>query len=166
MNMAVVLKVPAIFVFENNGYAEHTGAAYAVGSKDIASRAAAFGMPAESVDGADYFAVRAATERAIAHARSGGGPSTIEAHITRFYGHFEGDPQAYRAKDEVARLRDTMDCLKRFRARVDADRSLTTADLDAVDVGVLALIDRAVAAAKTSPLPPESELTTDVYIRY
>ncbi len=166
MNMAVVLKVPAIFVFENNGYAEHTGAAYAVGSKDIASRAAGFGMPAEQVDGADFFAVHAAMNRAIAHARSGAGPSAIEARITRFYGHFEGDPQTYRAKDEVANLRANMDCLKHFRARVEADRTLTSADLDAIDAEVMTLIERAVVAAKAAPMPPESELTTDVYIKY
>ena len=166
MNMAVVLKVPAIFVFENNGYSEHTGVDYAVGSKDITARSRGFGMPAECVDGADFFAVHEAMCRAIAHARSGGGPSTIEARITRFYGHFEGDPQNYRAKGEVAQLRETMDCLKRFRARVEADRTVPLAALEAVDIEVMALIDRAVTEARAAPMPPESELTTDVYIRY
>jgi pyruvate dehydrogenase E1 component alpha subunit len=166
MNLAVVLKVPAIFVFENNGYSEHTGADYAVGSKDIAARSAAFGMPAEKVDGADFFAVNEAMQRAVAHGKAGKGPYTIEAMITRYYGHFEGDPQNYRAKGEVARLRETMDCLKRFRARVEADGSVPAARLDAIDAEVLALIDRAVAEAKAAPPPPESELTTDVYINY
>ncbi len=166
MNLAVVLKVPAIFVFENNGYSEHTGADYAVGCKDIAGRARAFGMPAESVDGADFFAVYEAMGRAIDHARSGNGPSTLVANITRFFGHFEGDPQNYRAKDEVARLRETMDCLKRFRARVEADRSLDLAQLDAIDRDVLALIDRAVAEARAAPMPSEADLTTDVYVSY
>jgi pyruvate dehydrogenase E1 component alpha subunit len=166
MNMAVVLKVPAIFVFENNGYAEHTGASYAVGSNDIAGRARGFGMPAEKVDGADFFAVYEAMGRAVEHAKRGQGPATIEAMITRYYGHFEGDPQSYRAKDEVARLRESMDCLKRFRARVTADGSLSTAALDAIDAEVMALIERSVVCAKAAPPPPESELTTDVYIRY
>jgi hypothetical protein len=62
--------------------------------------------------------------RAVSRAKRGEGPSTIEATITRYYGHFEGDPQNYRAKDEVARLRETMDCLKRFRARNEADHSM------------------------------------------
>jgi len=166
MNLAVVLKVPAIFVFEDNGYSEHTGAGYAVGSKDIAGRARAFGMPAEKVDGSDFFAVRAAMLRAIAHARSGGGPSSIEATTTRFYGHFEGDPQKYRARDEVARHRETMDCLKRFRARVEAEHLLPMAELDAIDREVAALIDSAVAAAKAAPLPSEADVTSDVYISY
>ena len=166
MNMAVVLNVPAIFVFENNGYGEHTGAAYAVGSGDIAGRARAFGMAAERVDGADFFAVHAAMGRAVERAHSGAGPSTIEATITRYYGHFEGDPQNYRASGEVAQLRETMDCLKRFRATLYAGGPVTAADLDAVDGQVLAAIDRAVSEAKVAPLPVEADLTTDVYISY
>jgi len=166
MNLAVVLNVPAIFVFENNGYSEHTGVSYAVGSKDIAGRAHAFGMPAERVDGSDFFAVNEAMRRAIDHARSKGGPAALEAVTTRFYGHFEGDPQRYRAKDEVARQRETMDCLKRFRARMAQSGPLAADELDAIDREVLAWIDAAVAAAKAAPLPSESELTTDVYVRY
>jgi pyruvate dehydrogenase E1 component alpha subunit len=166
MNMAVVLRVPAIFIIENNGYSEHTGASYAVGSKDLAGRARAFGMPAECVDGADFHAVFDAMGRAVAHARKGGGPSTIETTITRFYGHFEGDPQNYRAKDEVAKLRVTMDCLKRFRARVAEDRSVPASELDAIDAEVSALIERAVLEAKASPPPSPADLYSDVYINY
>ena len=165
MNLAVVLAVPTIFVFENNGYSEHTGAGYAVGSRDIASRARGFGMPAEKVDGSDFFAVHAAMLRSIEHARQGR-PSAIEAATTRFYGHFEGDPQKYRASDEVSRHRETMDCLKRFRARVAADRLLPLAQLDAIDQEVGALIESAVNAAKGAPLPGEADLTADVYITY
>jgi TPP-dependent pyruvate/acetoin dehydrogenase alpha subunit len=166
MNMAVVLKVPAIFILENNGYSEHTGASYAVGSNDLAGRSRAFGMPAECVDGADFHAVFDAMGRAVAHAKNGGGPSTIETTITRFYGHFEGDPQNYRAKDEVATLRATMDCLKRFRARVEADRSVAAAELDAIDGEVSALIERAVTDAKASAPPAPADLYSDVYINY
>jgi len=167
MNLAVVLKAPVIFVFENNGYSEHTGVSYAVGSKDIAARSRGFGMPAETVDGSDFFAVYEAMQRAVKRARNAQGPSTIEAITTRFFGHFEGDPQRYRAKDEVAQQRQSMDCLKRFRARMEADGGqLESADLDAIDAGVMADIEAAVAAAKAAPLPAESELTTDVYISY
>ncbi len=166
MNLAVVLGVPAIFVFENNGYSEHTGADYAVGSKDITARAAAFAMPAERVDGSDFFAVHAAMRRSLARARAGLGPSAIEATTTRFYGHFEGDPQKYRAQGEVERHRATMDCLGRFRASVSDAGAVKMADLDAIDREVLAEVDRAVRAARAAPLPLESDLTTDVYISY
>ena len=166
MNLAVVLAAPAIFVFENNGYSEHTGAGYAVGSKDITARAAAFGMAAERVDGSDFFAVRAAMRRALKRARSGGGPAAIEAMTTRFYGHFEGDPQKYRAKDEVAQHRATMDCLARFRGVMAEDGVISAAELDAIDREVLGEIDAAVSAARAAPAPPESDLTSDVYISY
>jgi len=166
MNMAVVLKVPVIFVFEDNGYSEHTGAGYAVGSGDIAGRARGFGMPAEVCDGADFFSVYETVGRAVARARAGGGPSTIETKITRFFGHFEGDPMLYRAKDEVARQRETMDCLKNFRARVTADGALAATELDAIDSEVAALIDRAVAAARAAAPPTEADMLTDVYVSY
>jgi pyruvate dehydrogenase E1 component alpha subunit len=158
--------VPAIFVIEDNGYSEHTGASYSVGSQDIAGRSRAFGMPAEKCDGADFFSVYETVGKLIDGARRGSGPATLEAKITRFYGHFEGDPQLYRAKDEVKQQRESMDCLKNFRARVTKESWLSDADLDAIDAQVLAQIDAAVARAKSSPPPNESEITTDVYITY
>jgi pyruvate dehydrogenase E1 component alpha subunit len=123
-------------------------------------------MPAETCDGSDFFAVHAAMGRAVERARQGGGPSTIEAKTTRFFGHFEGDPMLYRAKDEVARHRETMDCLKIFRAKVTAEGLLTAAALDAADADVLALIDRSVAAARTAAPPAAADLLTDVYVSY
>lgn len=166
MNLAVVLQLPTLFVFENNGYSEHTGVSYAVGSDDIASRCAGFGMPAEKVDGNDFFAIFEATRRAVNHAREGNGPSSLECLTTRFFGHFEGDPQRYRAKDEVARHREEMDCLKIFRERVSAEQWLSGEQLDTVDSEVLALIDEAVAQAMAAPPPSLDQITTDVYASY
>jgi pyruvate dehydrogenase E1 component alpha subunit len=166
MNLAVVLQAPVIFVFEHNGYSEHTGADYAVGSRDIAGRARGFGMPAEVCDGADFFSVYEAMGRAVERARAGGGPTTLEPRITRFFGHFEGDPMLYRAKDEVARQRETMDCLRNFRARVTAEGWLGATDLDRIDADVLELIDRSVAAARAAPPPTAADLLTDVYVSY
>src|SRR5438094_7855716 len=119
LNMAVVLKLPAVFVFENNQYGEGTGVAYAVGSHDIAGRARGFGLPAVKVDGDDFFAVHEAAREAIERARSGGGPSAIEVDTCRFYGHHSGDAQLYRGKDEIRRLREERDCIANFRRRVD-----------------------------------------------
>lgn len=166
MNMAVVLQLPVIFVVENNGYGEGTGVSYAVGAKDIAQRAAAFGMPGVSVDGSDFFAVHEAAREAVERARAGGGPSAIEMRITRYYGHFEGDPQLYRAADEVPGLRETLDCLKKFRQRVTESKLLDMSQLDTIDAEVAALIDRAVAKAKAAEFPGAADLTTDVYVKY
>jgi acetoin:2,6-dichlorophenolindophenol oxidoreductase subunit alpha len=166
LNMAVVLRLPAIFVFENNGYGEYTGASYAVGSHDIAGRAAGFGMPAAKVSGDDFFAVHEAAREAVERARGGGGPSAIEVDTCRFYGHHSGDAQLYRGKDEVRRLREERDCLKHFRRRVGEAGLLEAAELDAVDADVGALIEDAVQAARAGASPDASALLTDVYVSY
>jgi acetoin:2,6-dichlorophenolindophenol oxidoreductase subunit alpha len=166
MNLAVVLKLPAIFVFENNQYGEGTGVAYHLGSGDIAGRAAGFGLPSVKVSGDDFFAVYDAVGEAVARARAGQGPSAIEVDTCRFYGHHSGDAQLYRGKDEVRRLRDERDCLKHFRRRVEEAALLDASALDAVDAEVAALIDRAVEIARAAASPADSDLLTDVYVSY
>ena len=166
MNFAVVLKLPVLFVVENNGYGEHTGIAYHLGAKDIASRSAAFGMPAVTCDGTDFFSVYDAMRDPVARARKGGGPSTIECIAPRWRGHFEGDAQAYRDPNEVKELRERKDCLKLFRARVRKDKLVEAHEMDEIDKQVLALIDEAVEAAKIAPHPLPEDLLTDVYVSY
>jgi pyruvate dehydrogenase E1 component alpha subunit len=166
MNMAVVLKVPVIFAFENNHYSEHTGVKYAVGAKDMASRAAAFGMLARKADGCDFFASSDVVSEVLDHCRRGNGPAAIEFDTERFFGHFEGDPQRYRGPGEVERLRETRDCLKIFRKQVISRGQLDAATLDRVDSEVLALIEAAVQEARQAPPPLPSDVLTDVYISY
>ncbi len=163
MNLAVVLKLPAIFMFENNGYGEGTAADYSVGSKDIAGRAAAFGMPALKVDGADIFAVWETCKKAVEHCRAGKGPITVEASITRFRGHFEGDAQAYREKGEVKRLMEDMDCLKIARTNAIKKKLATKAQLDKIDKEVAEYIAESAEAGLAAPQPSVSELMTDIY---
>ena len=166
LNLASVLELPMIFMYEHNGYGEFTGADYHVGGGDILGRAKAFGMPGEKVDGTDFFAVYEAVGNAVERARSGGGPSAIEAHAMRFFGHFEGDPQLYRAKDEVKNLRENSDPIKKFIARVTDSGQVTMDELTAIDSEILAIIDEKVEAAKAAPEPPPDALYTDVYINY
>lgn len=163
MNLAVVLKLPAIFLFENNGYGEGTHASYAVGAKDIASRAAAFGMPALKVDGTDVFAVYETCKQAVEHCRAGKGPITIEASVPRFKGHFEGDPQAYRGKNEIEKLMKEQDCLAIARAAATKNKLATKAQLDAIDKEVAELMKAAVVAGLAAPVPELSELFDNVY---
>ncbi|MEL7029566.1 MAG: thiamine pyrophosphate-dependent enzyme, partial [Pseudomonadota bacterium] len=136
------------------------------GTNDPAGRAAAFGMPASEVDGSDFFAVEQAAREAIERARDGGGPSTVVAEMPRYYGHFEGDPQLYRAAGEVEALRENRDCLKLFRARVTEAGLLDEADLDSVDAEIKALIEGAVETARAAPMPDPAELEKDVYVSY
>ncbi|MGR8947024.1 MAG: thiamine pyrophosphate-dependent dehydrogenase E1 component subunit alpha [Gammaproteobacteria bacterium] len=166
LNLASVWKLPCIFVAENNGYAEATDARFSVSCKDIADRAHGFGMPGVIVDGHDFFAVHAAMEEATERARNGGGPTLIECKLDRFFGHFEGDNQNYRPKNEVKDLRENKDCIKRFAAKVTADTSITDSDLAEIDAEVKALIDEAVEKAVAAPEPGLADLTTDVYIKY
>ena len=166
MNMAVVLQVPVIFVFENNGYGEHTGADYAVGSKDIARRAEGFGLPTYKVDGTDFFDVYETSGKAIKDAREGKGPSAIEAETVRFGGHFIGDPQNYRAEGELDKLRAERDCLKIFRSKVISDFDLKEEELNLIDKEVNALIDDCTKSGISAPMPDVKELTTDVYLNY
>ncbi len=166
MNLAVVLKLPVLFMYENNGYGEATGFSYAVGSGDISGRAGAFGMPAEKVDGTDFFAVYEAVQRAVQRGREGDGPSAIEAMTTRFGGHFVGDPQLYRAKGEVEKQRREMDCIPVFVDRVLKDKSVTRKALQDIDAQVESLIEEAVEEALAAPYPGPEELFTDVYKTY
>jgi pyruvate dehydrogenase E1 component alpha subunit len=165
LNMAVVLAAPAIFAFENNGYGEHTAASYAVGAPSIAERARSFGMPAEVVDGSDFFAVREAMARALERGRAGVGPYALEIVCSRFLGHFVGDPQAYRLPDELTQARAN-DPLVKFRKKVTEADLLSADVLDAIDSEILAEVEDAVQAALAAPQPALTTLEQDVYVRY
>ena len=167
MNMAVVTKVPCIFVFENNHYSEHTGFDYAVGTaRDIASRAEAFGMRVWRANGSDFFDTYDTMAELLAYVRAGGGPAAIELDTERFYGHFEGDPQRYRGPGELDRIREERDCLKSFRQRVSAENLIDLAELDAIDAEVAQLIEEATKEAQSAPAPDPSEVADDVYVSY
>lgn len=167
MNMAVVLKLPVIFVYENNHYSEHTGVDYAVGAKNMHSRAAAFGMRAEFVqNGMDFFDVNTAMAELIQYCRDGNGPAAIEIDTERFYGHFEGDPQNYRGDGELVRLRKERDCIAQFRATMKKKKTLSVKELDAIDVEVMDLIDEAVKQSVNGEKSTADHVTEDVYISY
>jgi pyruvate dehydrogenase E1 component alpha subunit len=166
LNLAAVWNLPAIFVVENNGYAESTSRDYGVAVDSYVDRAAGFGMPGVTVDGTDFFAVYEAAGEIIKRARAGGGPSLLECKMVRFYGHFEGDAQTYRGPGELDDIRANQDCIKKFSAAVTKAGVIATSELKAIDQEVLGLIERAVAEAKAAPLPTVADLTTDVYVSY
>jgi pyruvate dehydrogenase E1 component alpha subunit len=164
-NLARVWELPAVFVVEDNGYAESTASAWAVAGAQV-KRAEAFGMPGHEVDGHDLFAVHEAAREAVERARAGDGPSLIHVRLNRYYGHFEGDAMTYRAAGEVEKLRDERDCLTLFRQRVSEAGLLEADQLDAIDAEVGSLIDEAVAEAVAAPPPAPETLATDVYLSY
>ncbi|WP_425104213.1 thiamine pyrophosphate-dependent dehydrogenase E1 component subunit alpha [Ancylobacter sp.] len=166
MNLAAIWNLPVVFVVENNGYAESTSVEYATAVDSYVDRAAGFGLPGVTVDGTDFFAVYEAAGEIIKRAREGGGPALLECKTVRFFGHFEGDAQTYKAKGENDHNRAHRDCLKLFGARVTAAGVVSEADLALIDREVAALIDDAVETAKGAPLPGARDLTTDVYVAY
>jgi pyruvate dehydrogenase E1 component alpha subunit len=166
LNLAAVWNLPALFVVENNGYAESTSREYGVAVDSYVDRAAGFGLPGVTVDGTDFFAVYEAAGEIIERARTGGGPSLLECKMVRFHGHFEGDAQTYRGKGELEDIRANQDCLKKFAAAVTSAGVVSAAELTAIDHEVLGLIETAVVQAKAAPLPTAADLTTDVYVKY
>jgi TPP-dependent pyruvate/acetoin dehydrogenase alpha subunit len=164
-NLAKAWNLPAIFVVEDNGYAESTASSWSVSGSQL-GRASGFGIPAAEVDGHDFFAVYDAAREAVARARDGGGPSLLHLRLNRYFGHFEGDAMTYRAPDEVERLRRERDPLTFFRKRVTEAGLLETRQLDEIDGAVKTEIDESVVKAKAAAMPPLEKLLTDVYVSY
>ena len=165
LNLAGIWKLPVIYVAENNGYAESTPVTYHMSCRDIADRAAGYGMPGLTVDGLDVFAVYEAAGEAIARARRGEGPSLIECKTYRYFGHFEGDAITYRTKEEEAayHARDPIEALRRSMI----GRGIATAEeLNAINEQVQERIDDAWRFAEAAPLPAPEEALTDVYVSY
>jgi pyruvate dehydrogenase E1 component alpha subunit len=161
MNLAKVLNLPVLFVLEDNGYAETTAAAWSCAGRPV-DRAAGFGIPGVEVDGTDLVDVWARFGAAVARARDGGGPSFLHVRVPIFHGHYEGDPETYRAPGEVKQLRAEQDCLAKFRARILAAGRAPIAELDAIDGACAARAAAAIARADAAPFPPPAALTTDV----
>jgi acetoin:2,6-dichlorophenolindophenol oxidoreductase subunit alpha len=166
LNLAAAWHLPCVFVVENNGYAESTSSNFHQSGIDVAKRADGFGLPGVVVDGFDFFAVHEVAGEAIRRARSGGGATLIECKVNRYFGHFEGDQQTYRAPGEVDELRRTRDCLDAFARRVTDGGILEADALAEIDRGVAELIDAAVAEAKAAPDPTAADVLTDVYVAY
>jgi pyruvate dehydrogenase E1 component alpha subunit len=160
-----VWNLPAVFVIEDNGYAESTPSTWAVAGTQ-AGRARGFDMPAYEVNGHDFFDVNAAAREAIERARNGGGPSLIHSKLARYYGHFEGDAMTYRGKGEVDRVKAERDSLTIFKARVRDAGLLDEKDLSSIENETKAEIERATKAAKSAAPPAAAQLLTDVYVSY
>ena len=165
LNLAGIWKLPVIFVAENNGYAESTPVSYHMSCRDIADRAAGYGMPGVTVDGLDIFAVYEAAGEAIARARRGEGPSLIECKTYRYHGHFVGDTMTYRTKEEVASYR-ARDAILALRQAIEKRGIADAEELDAIDKQVKEDIDDAWRVAEESPLPEPEETLSDVYVSY
>ncbi|MBS0394451.1 MAG: ABC transporter substrate-binding protein, partial [Proteobacteria bacterium] len=133
---------------------------------DVLKRAAAYDIPAERVDGTDFFAVHAAAATAVERARAGHGPSLLHIMVPRFFGHFSGDSDTYRRREEKEAMRRERDCLKIFRAKVAESGRVPAAEFASIDAEVNTAVDQAVKAARAAPRPDPKDVATDVYVSY
>jgi pyruvate dehydrogenase E1 component alpha subunit len=159
LNLAQLWTLPALFVCENNHYAESTPTRQQLPITDLAKRAVAFGMRAMTVDGQDVEAVHGATRRALTHTRKGRGPVFLLAETFRFVGHYVGDPQVYRPKGEQQELRETQDPLKKLRPRLD----LSDDELVAIDDEVVRMVEGAVEFARNATEHKPEDALDNVY---
>jgi len=163
LNMAAIWKLPVLFVCENNQFATEVPFAYAAANPDVASRAAAYGMPGVRLDGNDVAAIYAASGEAVARARSGEGPTLIECQTYRTRPHSEGmGDYTYRTREEVTAWRERCP-IKRQRAALLAAGAAAEAELDAIDAEVTALVAAVGEAAERAPWPEARDATTHVY---
>jgi len=162
MNMAAIWDLPVVYVCENNLYAASTSVSVTFKIKDIADRAAAYGVPGVVVDGNDVEAVYQVAGEAIARARRREGPTLVEAKTYRQCGHSRSDPRTYRSKEEEAIWLE-MDPIPRLAERLKELDLATDETLEAIEQEVTALIDEGVAFAEESPSPEPADALKHVF---
>ena len=163
LNMASTWKLPLVYVCENNTYGNATFIYDTTNLTNLVDRALGYGIPGVAVDGNDVIAVYEVVAEAVARARRGEGPSLIECKTCRWYGHFEGDTQAYRPKGEVEEC-IKRDPIPRFKKKLIGMRVLTEKEVDKIHQEAVSEMERALTFAKESPFPGIEEVVTDVYV--
>lgn len=159
-NLAALWNLPAVFICENNLYAEMTPLRDSVKNQNLAERAAVFGLTVETVDGNDVEAVLQAAQALVEHARCGDGPVFLEAKTYRLHGHMIGDSESYRTKEEVAEWRQR-DPIQLWKQRLLS--KIPEADLEAIDTETRQRMEQAAESARKLPEPPATEIETDVF---
>jgi len=159
LNLAQLWKVPAVFCCENNHYAESTPARQQLPIEDLTKRAEAFGMTSMKVSGQEVEAVYRTAKRALEHARSGKGPVFLLCETYRLTGHYVGDPQVYRAREEVRELRKTQDPIEHLRARLE----LPAEEWEDIDREAIRLAEVSVEFAKHGTDPRPEDALRNVY---
>jgi pyruvate dehydrogenase E1 component alpha subunit len=151
--------VPAVFVLEDNKWAESTPESQHSPIRDLSARAKAFGMKTIKADGQDVEAVYKVTRQALDHARSGKGPVFLHLDTVRFSGHYIGDPQVYRDREEAKELRATRDPIEILRGRL----AVTDEEFAEVDTEVTEIVEAAVEFAKNGTDPAPEDALKNVY---
>jgi pyruvate dehydrogenase E1 component alpha subunit len=161
LNLAGLMKLPCIYIVENNGVAMGTQVARSSAEKDLAKRGAGYGMPALNIDGNDIDAFMAGLSDAVNRARRGDGPTYLVANTYRFRGHSMSDAMKYRTKEEAEQAKQR-DPIAIYEHRLREKGLLTDEQLEAMTDEAKGLVDEAVKFADGSPHPDLSELYTDI----
>ena len=162
INLASILKLPVVYLCENNMYAETVPISYAMNIPNVADRASAYGIPGKIADGNDVLAIHEIVGEAVARARRDEGPTLVECKTCRWHGHYTGDPQTYRSKEELEEDRKK-DPILRLKKHLIENGMLTEKDADRIDQEINEEIDQAVKFAEESPFPATEETLEDVY---
>lgn len=162
-NLAMLWKLPVIFICENNNYAMGTSIERTSNVVDIYKLADAYDMPADMIDGMTPEAVHEGVARAVKRARSGEGPTLLELKTYRYKGHSISDPQKYRSKEEVEEYKD-QDPIQKVKNTILSNKYASEEDLLAIDNRINQVVEESVKFAEESPWPDESELLKDVYL--
>ena len=162
-NMAKLWSLPVVYVIENNQYAMGTAIGRSSATTDLCRRGLSFDIPGEQIDGMDVREVRAAGEKALEHARSGGGPYILEMVTYRYRGHSMSDPAKYRSKEEVQKMRTERDPIEQVKQRLLERGMASEDDLKEVDKQIRLVVNEATEFAQQDPEPDPAELWTDVY---
>jgi len=163
VNLAACWNLPVVYVVENNLYAEKTRISDTSRVLNLSDRASSYGIPDVTVDGNDVMAVYEAVGEAVARARKGEGPTLVECKTYRWHGHYEGDPQTYKPKEEIEEWK-MKDPIPVFRKRLVEMKVLTEQEAEKIDQEVNDEIDRAVKFAEESPFPAPEEALEDVFV--
>lgn len=161
-NLAMLWKLPIVFLCENNNYAMGTSVERTSNVIDIYKIADAYEMPGDQVDGMNAEAVHDAISRAVKRSREGGGPTLLELKTYRYKGHSISDPQKYRTKEEVDEYRHK-DAISMVLNTIKENKFATDEEIAAIDNRISNVVDESVKFAEESPFPDISELLKDVY---
>ena len=162
-NLAMLWKLPVIYICENNNYAMGTSVERTSNVTEIYQLGAAYSMPAEQVDGMHPETVHDAVARAVKRAREKGGPTLLEIDTYRYKGHSISDPQKYRTKDEVA-VYKSKDPIAQIRTHIIEHNLATEQELADIDKRCDEVVAASVKFAEESPLPDDSEVLKDIYV--
>jgi len=162
-NLAMLWKLPVIFICENNNYAMGTSVERTSNVVDIYKLADGYEMPADQLDGMHPEIVHEGVARAVKRAREGGGPTLLEIKTYRYKGHSISDPQKYRTKDEVDEYK-AKDPIALVRDVILSSKFATEKDLEAIDKRVNDIVEASVKFAEESPWPDDDEVLKDVYV--